>query len=149
MQISKVWICICLELWICGLLELWICGVLDCWICDLFDFWIFIFLDCWIVGAKVNEIDKRSFPPILACHGHTSQRVGILVLKIVTPLSVWAYFFRRPQMPLGFQLFSNVFLPKTQKSKNPKTQKSKKSKIQKLKQTQNTNLINFEKSEKN
>ena len=36
-------------------------GVLDFWNFVFLDFGVFGFLDVWIFGAKVNEIDERSF----------------------------------------------------------------------------------------
>ena len=36
---------------------------------------------------------KCQLSSILACHGHTSQRLGILFWTNVTPLNVRAYFF--------------------------------------------------------
>jgi len=37
--------------------------------------------------------NKSQLFSILACHGHTSQRLGLLFFENVTPLNVRAYFF--------------------------------------------------------
>ena len=39
--------------------------------------------------------NKSQLFSILACHGHTSQRLGLLFSENVTPLNVWAYFFSK------------------------------------------------------
>ena len=73
---------------------------------------------------------------ILACHGHTSQRLSILLLANVTPLNVWTYFFQKKTDALTISMVFQRLRsknPKIQKPKNPKIQKSKNPQIQKSK----------------
>ena len=120
MSLRTFWIFGFLDFWIIGFLDFWIFGFLELWIFGFLDFWIFGFLDYW-TKSEWNRWEVLHFPK----KSVNCRRVWHVM---VTPLSVWTYFFgqmshlstfeptffENSQMSLRFQWF--LF----QKSKNPK-----------------------------